>query len=83
MCSSDLPANFLVQLAGEPAAVGLSVARAVLVDFGLAARPGESSTTEEGLLMGTPAYMSPEQARGRPTDPRTDPYSFGMPRKAD
>jgi class 3 adenylate cyclase len=72
------PANILVQLDGEPDADELSVARAVLVDFGLAARPGESSTTEEGLLMGTPAYMSPEQARGRPTDQRSDLYSLGI-----
>lgn len=52
--------------------------RAVLVDFGLAARSGESSLNERGMLMGTPAYMSPEQANGEATDHRTDIYSLGV-----
>ena len=52
--------------------------RAVLVDFGLAAKAGESSLNHAGLLMGTPAYMSPEQANGAPTDHRTDIYALGV-----
>ncbi len=59
-----------------------------VLDFGLAkntvelAGPSESDTlsgpiTEAGLIMGTAAYMSPEQARGRPVDKRTDIWSFG------
>jgi len=54
-----------------------------VLDFGLAkvvgGEPSEnlSTTTEPGRIIGTPAYMSPEQARGQPTDKRSDIWSFG------
>jgi len=53
------------------------------LDFGLAKVVGgkvtdqQTTITEPGRIIGTPAYMSPEQARGKSTDHRTDIWSFG------
>ena len=63
--------------------------RAKILDFGLArlheppARPAEVDAptvmkTQDGLLVGTIDYMSPEQALGRPVDPRSDVFSLGI-----
>ena len=71
----------------KPANVIVSPGSTVkIVDFGLAKRTvptldEEDSTTvtpktAEGLVLGTVAYMSPEQAEGRPIDPRSDVFSF-------
>jgi hypothetical protein len=49
-----------------------------VVDFGLARRAHDPALTRAGTPLGTPAYMSPEQVRGAPTDPRTDVYSLGV-----
>ncbi|MGH7970403.1 MAG: serine/threonine-protein kinase, partial [Limisphaerales bacterium] len=62
--------------------------RVKILDFGLAklqenfkSIDGESPTladsTQPGLLLGTPAYMSPEQVRGEPADHRSDIFAFG------
>ncbi len=61
--------------------------RVRVVDFGLAQAVAEASAEESsqgsavgltatGALMGTPAYMAPEQFQGRPTDARTDVFAF-------
>lgn len=65
------PANVLLRPDGSP----------VLADFGLA-RPVQADSaaqiTATGAVMGTLAYMAPEQFSGQPTDARADIYSFGV-----
>ncbi len=52
--------------------------RVKLLDFGLAtSTTGDGKLTETGMVVGTPAYMSPEQARGLPLDARADLFSLG------
>ncbi len=65
------PSNVMMDESGRPH----------LTDFGLAKRElGEITMTIEGQILGTPGYMSPEQARGQAhwTDRRSDIYSFGV-----
>ena len=65
------PANILLSEQGEP----------LVADFGIAlavAQAGAGRITETGLSLGTPHYMSPEQATGdRDVDPRSDVYALG------
>jgi len=51
--------------------------RLKVTDFGIA-RSGASQMTEAGSIVGTAQYLSPEQARGAPVDPRSDIYSLGI-----
>lgn len=62
------PANILVDNRG----------RVKLTDFGIAAALDEASITSTGQVIGTPEYMSPEQAAGEEVDGRTDLYSLGI-----
>ena len=83
------PANIVLQKAGISGASGSDV-RAKVLDFGLAkpvvllgpdaptVHPADSfDGTADGRIIGTPAYMSPEQTRGREVDKRTDIWAFG------
>jgi tetratricopeptide (TPR) repeat protein/predicted Ser/Thr protein kinase len=52
--------------------------RVCVMDFGLARSVETSGLTQAGAVMGTPAYMSPEQAKGQTADARSDLYSLGI-----
>ena len=62
------PANVLMTREGHP----------LLSDFGIAKIAAETKLTRTGTNMGTPIYMSPEQAQGRPVDHRADIYALGV-----
>jgi serine/threonine protein kinase len=62
------PANILLEN---------GVQRVKITDFGIACVTSDASPSMVGALAGTPAYMSPEQARGEVTDYRTDLFSLG------
>ena len=55
-----------------------SEGNAKIMDFGIARSVKSEGITEEGVIVGTPEYMSPEQVEGNEIDGRTDIYSFGI-----
>jgi eukaryotic-like serine/threonine-protein kinase len=62
------PQNILVE----------NTSRVVVMDFGIAHSMQEAGATSTGMLLGTPLYMSPEQAKGEKVDPRSDIYTLGI-----
>jgi serine/threonine-protein kinase len=62
------PANILFDSEG----------RAKIADFGIARMGNAGTLTEAGTVLGTAAYISPEQAAGEPAGPASDVYSFGV-----
>jgi serine/threonine protein kinase len=61
------PHNIIISRAGE----------VKITDFGIAKAASAASLTRTGVVKGKAAYMSPEQARGEPVDPRSDIFSLG------
>jgi len=62
------PDNVLLDKRGRP----------FLMDFGIAKTDDSLVKTQTGFILGSPAYLSPEQLRGHPLDGRTDVYSLGV-----
>ena len=69
------PANILLEPQKEPG--DPDKVRVKITDFGLARAISVSAITPSGLIAGTPQYMSPEQANGKPLDHRSDLFSLG------
>ena len=72
------PHNIMMTAERSGTSAAETVRRVFVMDFGLArSSKGDSSLTAEGQVMGTPAFMSPEQAEGRALDFKSDVYSLG------
>ena len=62
------PSNILISESGTPR----------LADFGVARLTGDAAITRTGYVVGTPAYLAPEQIRGRRAQPAADVYALGL-----
>ncbi|MGH2787204.1 MAG: Stk1 family PASTA domain-containing Ser/Thr kinase [Actinomycetota bacterium] len=63
--------NIMLTSSGQTKVTDFGIARALGGD-------GEQTMTQTGMVIGTAAYLSPEQAQGNPVDPRSDVYSLGV-----
>jgi len=62
----------------KPGNIMITKAGVKLLDFGLAKSPEDETLTASRMVMGTPAYMAPEQRDGKKCDSRTDIYALGL-----
>ena len=62
------PSNIMIDKGGN----------ARIMDFGIARSVEDKDASGVGIVIGTPAYMSPEQAEGKEADPRSDIYALGV-----
>ena len=65
------PGNVLITTTGEIKVADFGIARAMTAS-------SDENLTQTGSVMGTATYFSPEQAQGKPVDPRSDVYSLGV-----
>ena len=75
------PANIVLRAGDTPIKPQMPVApdvEPILTDFGVARIATSTSATASGTILGTPAYMSPEQVRGEAVDRRSDIYALGI-----
>ena len=75
------PANIVLRAGDTPVTPQMPLApdvEPVLTDFGVARIATSTSATASGTILGTPAYMSPEQVRGEAVDRRSDIYALGI-----
>ncbi len=70
------PENIMVRQDGLVKVLDFGLAK--LTEPGLMENESSSNSTASGIVMGTPRYMSPEQARGMKVDARSDIFSFGV-----
>jgi serine/threonine-protein kinase len=71
------PSNVAVRADGAVKVLDFGIARVVADDAGNTTAPTSTAMAPSGALLGTPAYMSPEQAKGRAGDKRSDIWAFG------
>ncbi len=72
------PANVMVTNEGRVKVLDFGLAKDVGAETANGATMASAGYTQAGMVMGTPAYMSPEQVAGRPLDHRSDIFSFGV-----
>jgi serine/threonine protein kinase len=71
------PGNVKITPEGRVKLLDFGLAKVIAVDMDPAADTTTHEATREGIILGTPYYMSPEQVRGQALDRRTDIWSFG------